>query len=54
MAVVTAPFDETPGGVYRLDGVPLHRRGQATQLTDAAVLADLAAAVRARVQGGAA
>jgi formylmethanofuran dehydrogenase subunit B len=54
VAIVTAPLDETPGGVYRLDGVPLHRRGQTTQLTDAAVLADLAAAVRARVQGGAA
>jgi formylmethanofuran dehydrogenase subunit B len=54
VAVVTAPLDETPGGVYRLDGVPLNRRVPATQLTDAAVLADLAAAVRARVQGGAA
>src|SRR5690606_20843756 len=54
VAIVTAPLEETPGCVYRLDGVPLQRRGEATQLTDAAVLADLAAAVRARVQGGAA
>lgn len=54
VAVVTAPLDETPGGTYRLDGVALHRPGHTTQLTDAAVLADLAAAVRARVQGGAA
>ena len=52
VAVVTAPLEETPGGVYRLDGVPLYRRGRAMQITDAAVLTDLAAAVRARVQGG--
>jgi formylmethanofuran dehydrogenase subunit B len=51
VAVVTAPLQESPGGVYRLDGVALHRRVETTQLTDAAVLADLAAAVRARVQG---
>lgn len=54
VAVVTAPLEETPGCVYRMDGVPLQRRGETAQLTDAAVLADLAAAVRARVQGGAA
>ncbi|HEY8470535.1 MAG TPA: hypothetical protein VIL18_12870 [Longimicrobiales bacterium] len=54
VAVVTAPLEETPGGVYRMDGVALHRGVETTQLTDAAVLADLAAAVRARVQGGAA
>ncbi|MFO7260575.1 MAG: hypothetical protein DIU52_005435 [bacterium] len=54
VAVVTAPLEESPGGVYRLDGVALHRRVESSRLTDAAVLADLAAAVRARVQGGAA
>src|SRR5690606_2317081 len=54
VAIVTAPLEETPGCVYRLDGVPLQRRGEATQRTDAAVLADPAAAAPARVQGGAA
>jgi len=52
VAVVTAPLGEAPGSVYRMDGVPLNRRREAAQLTDAAVLADVAAAVRARVQGG--
>lgn len=51
--IPTAPPDDTPGGFYRMDGVPLRRRVAAPeQPTDVRVLEELANRVRQRKYGG--
>src|SRR5690606_6746326 len=52
VAVVTAPPEETPGCVYRVDGVPLQRRGGAGHPPGAAARADRAPPRRGPPPGG--